>query len=31
MSNGKAFCSEACADGRGCECHRGWCPSAMVI
>ncbi|WP_114991478.1 metallothionein [Synechococcus sp. UW179A] len=31
IRQGKAFCSEACADGHGCGCHRGWCPSAMLI
>ncbi|WP_413745366.1 hypothetical protein [Synechococcus sp. MIT S9501] len=31
MRLGKAFCSEGCASGHGCGCHRGWCPLAMVI
>ena len=31
MRNGKAFCSEACADGHGCGCNRGLCPNAPIL
>ncbi|WP_413326382.1 metallothionein [Synechococcus sp. MIT S9503] len=31
MRGGKAFCSEACAEGRPCGCHRGLCPAAPVL
>ena len=31
MRNGKAFCSEGCADGHGCGCNRGDCPNAPIL
>ncbi|WP_413401924.1 MULTISPECIES: conjugal transfer protein TrbI [unclassified Synechococcus] len=31
MRHGKAFCSEACANGHSCGCNRGLCPAAPIL